>query len=600
MSGSGRAGIIERSLSDALIDICFEGIAVTHADKLKVVLCWHMHQPHYRDGKDGQYRLPWVYLHAIKDYTDMAAHLEAMPEARVVVNFAPVLLEQLDDYARQTGGWLEDGQPMQDAMLNMLAGVAAFPACPDERARLLQDCQRAHHPTMIAPYAEFQGLLDVCQPLLHHAAMAGQGLMFLSEQFFIDLLVWYHLAWMGVSVHQSDPRVGILMDKARGFEPADRRMLLQIIHDAVAGIIPRYRALYERGQIELSTTPYGHPIVPLLLDFDSMADAQPDAPRPHHPAYPGGKERARWHMDRGLQVFDHYFGHRPRGIWLSEGAVSTAAVRLLDDYDIQWTASGQEVWHDSCLRSGLNEVRSCNRALYRPAQLEDSNCKLFFRDDGLSDLIGFQYKDWHADDAARDFCQHAENIANFLGDQAGQRVVTVILDGENAWEYYPKNAHYFLTAFYRALSHHPRVEMTTFSDALAQGAEPLPLSRLSAGSWVYGSFSTWIGEKDKNLGWDLLVEARQAFDRVLASGRLGPVQKQAVEAQLAICEGSDWFWWFGDYNPAESVRDFELLYRQHLEKLYELLGEPVPPRLTQPVSHGGGHMENSGTMRRNL
>ncbi|MFB1011292.1 MAG: glycoside hydrolase family 57 protein [Thiopseudomonas sp.] len=572
---------------------------MAQTDKLKVVLCWHMHQPHYRDGKDGQYRLPWVYLHAIKDYTDMVAHLEACPEARVVVNFAPVLLEQLDDYVRQLDGWLEQGKSMQDGMLNLLAGVQAIPRGLDARLKLLQDCQRGHHPTMIAPHAEFQGLLEACQPFLYHSTMAGRGLAYLGDQFFHDLLVWYHLAWMGVSVYQSDVRVSELMNKARGFDEDDRRMLVEVIRDAMQGIIPRYRALYESGQIELSTTPYGHPIVPLLLDFDSMGDALPNAPRPEHAAYPGGADRARWHMDKGLHVFAEHFGKRPSGIWLSEGAVSDAAVKLLDEYDIQWTATGQAVWHNSCRFSGMDAVSSCNRALYRPAVLENGRCKVFFRDDGLSDLIGFQYKSWHADDAARDFCQHMTNIANFLGHKVKNHVVTVILDGENAWEYYPNNAHYFLTAFYKALSRHPRVEMTTFSDALQQGAEPLPINRLAAGSWVYGSFSTWIGEKDKNRGWDLLVEAKQACDRVLASGRLVPEQRQMVIAQLAVCEGSDWFWWFGDYNPADSVRDFEQLYRQHLEKLYELLGEPLPEALSEPVSQGGGNMENSGTMRRN-
>lgn len=574
-------------------------MTVKHADKLKVVLCWHMHQPHYRDGRDGQYRLPWVYLHAIKDYADMVAHLEANPDARVVVNFAPVLLDQLHDYVQQLSGWLQHGQPMRDDMLNLLAGVSPVPADVEKRARLLHDCQRAHHPTMIAPHAEFQGLLDVCQPLLHHAAMAGQGLMFLDEQFFHDLLVWYHLAWMGVSVHQRDSRVGQLMDKARGFDEADRRMLLQVIHDAMQDLIPRYRSLFESGQIELSASPYGHPIVPLLLDFDSMAATQPQAPRPHSESYPGGLERARWHMDKGLQVFEDNFGCKPRGIWLSEGGVSAEAVALLDEYGIQWTASGQAVWHNSCLSSGLDAATLCNKALYRPARLDNHQCKLFFRDDGLSDLIGFQYKDWQAEDAARDFCQNMENIANFLGDSVGSHVVTVVLDGENAWEYYPNNAHYFLTAFYRALSRHPRLEMTTFSDALQQGAEPLSLASLVAGSWVYGSFSTWIGEKDKNLGWDMLVAAKQVFDRVRESGRLDEQQLDAAAEQLAICEGSDWFWWFGDYNPTDSVHDFELLYRQHLEKLYVLLGEPVPESLAQPISHGGGQMENSGTMRRN-
>lgn len=572
---------------------------MTHQSKLKLALCWHMHQPHYRDGKDGAYRLPWVYLHAIKDYTDMVAHLEACPAARVTVNFAPVLLQQLDDYVQQLEGWLQQGRAMQDIQLNLLSGTTPVPADVAGRQQVLQDCQRAHQPTMIAPYAVFQGLLDSCQPLLQHAALDGEGLRYLDEQFFYDLLVWYHLAWMGVSVRQADPRVEQLMNKARCFDAADRRTLISIMHDAMHDLIPRYRRLLESGQIELATSPYGHPIVPLLLDFDAMRDTLPDAPAPEHAAYPGGDERARWHLQQGIEVFEHYFGQRPHGVWLSEGGVSSAAVSLLDEFDINWTATGQAVWYHSCVRSGLGQSRSCNRALYQPARHNGSGCNLFFRDDGLSDLIGFQYKSWNAVDAARDFARHLENIANFLGDRVEEHVVSVILDGENAWEYYPDNAHQFLQALYHELTHHPRIEMTTFSDSLKQHVQALDMPVLSAGSWVYGSFSTWIGETDKNRGWDLLVEAKQAFDRALASGRLDAAQQKAATAQLAICEGSDWFWWFGDYNPADSVRDFEQLYRQHLEKLYQLLGEPVPGNLEQPVSLGGGHMENSGTMRRN-
>lgn len=568
--------------------------------KIKLVLCWHMHQPHYRDGLDGEYRLPWVYLHAIKDYTDMVAHLENCPQARLVVNFAPVLLEQLDDYAEQIRNWLDTGKPMQDWLLNIVAGALPIPQDFDGRKKIVDACQRCYAPTIIDTLPPFRFLTDVTTKYRHDGQIYQHKLFYLDEDYYRDLLMWYHLAWMGESLRRSDARIGQLMDKAHGFDADDQRLLLEIMHDAIDGIIPRYRALLESGQVELSTTPYGHPIVPLLLDFDSARQAMPDAPLPKHAAYPGGLERARWHMQHGMQVFEEHFGSKPSGIWLSEGAVSSEALDLLDEFKISWTATGQGVWGNSCRQSGvnLNGVR-CDQAYYQPVQHGQNQCALYFRDDGLSDLIGFQYKSWNVNDAVSNFAQHLTNIANYLGNKANEHVVSVILDGENAWEYYQDNAYEFLAALYKKLSDHPRIEMTTFSDALKNGAVAAQLPQLCAGSWVYGSFSTWIGEQDKNLGWDILVEAKHVYDRVFKSGRLSKDEQLAATAQLAVCEGSDWFWWFGDYNPADSVSDFELLFRHHIEKLYLLLGEQPPQILEQPISFGGGSMENSGTMRRN-
>ncbi|WP_373019728.1 glycoside hydrolase [Thiomicrorhabdus sp.] len=568
--------------------------------KIKVVLCWHMHQPHYRDGLDGVYRLPWVYLHAIKDYTDMVWHLENCPQAKVVVNFAPVLLEQLSDYQQQMQRWLDSGEPMQDPLLNLVAGVTPVPSDIKQRAEIVAVCQRAYAPTMINPLPHFRELVEMVQANSAPEGIDSVCVGYLNAQFFTDLLMWYHLAWMGISLRHDDPRVNRLMAKKHNYGQADQRLMIEIMADAVGGIVPRYRALMEKGQIEISMTPYGHPIVPLLIDFKSMRDALPDAPSPHYAAYPDGYERSKWHMQHGFEVYEQHFGCRPKGIWLSEGALSSAAVGLLDEYGIGWTASGEGVWRHSCEASHINQHDlHSKKALYQPLQHASQNCALFFRDDGLSDLIGFQYKDWHPDDAAADFVQHMQNIANFLGEDVEDHVVSVILDGENAWEYYPDNAHHFLSSLYKSLSSHPRVEMTTFSQALEQGAKVRHLPILKSGSWVYGSFSTWIGEKDKNKGWDLLVEAKLCFDEVMAANRLTPQEVEMATEQLAICEGSDWFWWFGDYNPSDSVRDFDRLYRRHLTKLYQMLGETPPEALNVPISEGGGSMENSGTMRRN-
>lgn len=571
--------------------------------KIKLVLCWHMHQPYYRDGLDGKYRLPWVYLHAIKDYADMAAHLESFPTAQVVVNFAPVLLEQLDDYGHQMRNWLNDGELMNDPLLNLVAGETPIPLEPDLRADIIMVCQRAYAPNTIDHYPPFRALVDIAKEQYTDGELDTIRICYLCPQFFVDLLMWYHLAWLGASIKQKDVRVRKLMQRKNNFTRVDQLLLMEVMTEIIESIIPRYRALMESGRIELSMSPYGHPIVPLLIDFEAAHDAQPGAPLPKNINYPDGKERSRWHLNHGLAVFEEYFGAPPRGVWLSEGGVSSESLSLIDELGLEWTASGEGVWRGSCEASKVEAKRMENkRNLYCPLINPPHQCKLFFRDDGLSDLIGFKYKDWQPDDAANDFCHNLENIAGYLDKDEGTQVITVILDGENAWEYYPENGFKFLQALYGRLTSHPLLEMTTFS-AVVDAPVQVPVSSLpvlKAGSWVYGSFSTWMGDKDKNAAWDLLIEAKNCYDRVVKAGLLPEDKVVQVEHQLAVCEGSDWFWWFGGHNPAGSVRDFDQLFRGHLIRLYQLLEKIPPQKLKNPLSHGGNEVsENAGTMLRN-
>jgi alpha-amylase/alpha-mannosidase (GH57 family) len=560
--------------------------------RLKVVLCWHMHQPQYRERPDGEYRLPWTYLHAIKDYTDMVAHLEAQPRARAVVNFAPILLEQLDDYARQVRAFLDEGHPIHDNLLATLAHPV-LPTRNGERLTLVSHCLRANETRLIQRFERYTRLAEMAHWYLAHPDSA----LYLSEQFIVDLVVWYHLAWLGETVRRKDARVKELLNKGEGFSAHDRRELLTIIGELLAGVLERYRVLAEAGRIELSVTPYAHPIVPLLLDINSAREALPEVHLPALKHYPGGEERVRWHLREGIATFQRYFGFAPRGCWPSEGSVSTEALHYFQEAGFRWVASGENVLHNSLLKT-KPKVAADTQCAHRVYQVGDNPLACFFRDDGLSDLIGFTYSTWHADDAVANLLGHLENIAEACSKNRRDAAVSIILDGENAWESYPENGYYFLDALYRGLVEHPQLEMTTFSAALDAGMTPHPLARLVAGSWVYGTFSTWIGEADKNRAWDMLGDAKLRFDEVMATSRLSPAQRAAAERQLAICEGSDWFWWFGDYNPAAAVSDFERLYRLQLTALYQLLGEEPPEYLSHVFAHGGGAPQAGGVMRR--
>jgi alpha-amylase/alpha-mannosidase (GH57 family) len=553
-----------------------------------------MHQPDYRDLSTGEYVLPWTYLHAIKDYSDMVYHLEQNPKARATFNFVPILLEQLVDYSEQF-----QQKTIRDPLLALLI-EPDLAAISSEQCRLIvESCFKSHHEKMLSPFPHYQRLLHLFQ--LVEPIMVNHDFHYLSAQYKADLLVWYHLAWCGESLRRDNKVVQHLMSKGAVFTLEERQQLFEVIAETIQGLIPRYKALMKTGQIELSTTPYYHPILPLLLDFASTKDAMPDAPLPQHARYDDGVNRARAHIDSAKEYHQTLFEQAPKGMWPAEGAVSHAALSLMAEHGVQWAATGQGVLANSLLKSHMN-VNEPIQYLYQPYRVTNgkNDVTCFFRDDGLSDKIGFEYAKMHSTDAVNDFMHALDEI--LAATPKGQcKVVSVILDGENAWEYYPYNGYYFLKELYEALANHPAITMTTFSDIIKmQHTGQLPpakiLPQVAAGSWVYGTFSTWIGSQAKNLAWDLLCKAKKVYDQNIT--KLTTEQQQACERQLAICEGSDWFWWFGDYNASDSVKSFDQLYRRNLINLYQLLNQPVPDNLHEPISQGGGHSENAGTMRR--
>ena len=562
-----------------------------------LVFLWHMHQPDYRDYSNGDFVMPWTYLHAIKDYTDMAYHLERHPKVCAVVNFVPILLEQLEDYADQ----FASGQ-LRDPLLRMLVHEDSCALSAEQRRLILDACFRSNHTRMVAPYPAYKRLHELFNRLQTDGEAA---LSYLSGQFMADLLTWYHLAWCGESVRREHTLVVRLMSKAEGFTYEDRKQLFDLLGELIAGIIPRYRKLAESGQIEISATPYYHPLAPLLIDFACAKEAMPDAPMPQAIRYPAGKIRVAAHVDKAKKSHAARFGSEPAGMWPAEGSISTSTLEVLAEQCCQWAASGEGVLVNS-LHQSRHEIPDRAQYLYRPYKLEKGaeGLTCFFRDDRLSDLIGFEYSRWHGQDAALNFVEQILAIAN--NAPTGETpVVSVILDGENAWEYYPYNGFYFLDELYSALEAHPDIHTSTYRDYLklsqarSDAAKVISLPGIVAGSWVYGDFSTWIGSRDKNRAWDLLCVAKQSYDMVMASGRLSQDEQAAAEKQLFSCESSDWFWWFGDYNPSHAVVSFDRLFRHNLTELYHLLKLPPPQNLSEPISQGSVvDIEVGGAMRR--
>jgi len=538
----------------------------------------------------------------------MAAHIEAAPDLHCVVNFVPTLTAQLLDYCEQfKSGQLRD--PLLQALIS--DNLSALPA--KQKRHLIEQCFKVNHATMLDPFPAYKRLHALWQTL--HAASDSTSTSvregelayfadhYLSEQYLADLVTWYHLVWTGETVRRARPDLLALIQQGEGFSQHDRRALFDLYGEVIANLLPRYRCMADRGQIELSATPHSHPILPLLLDFQAARDVHPDLNLPKAAAYPGGAARAQAHIDAAIQSHQSQFGFRPVGFWPAEGGVSDAAIHMISNAGLKWAASGEGVLRNSLAAAHFNLAQHdiAHKAAWscKPYQLPDTQTALFFRDDHLSDLIGFEYKNWHGRDASRHFVHALDEVRR--QSAAANPIVSIILDGENAWEYFPFNGYYFLSDLFTELIEHATIRTTTFSDYLdvfPQAVAHLP--HLVAGSWVYGDFCTWMGDAAKNRGWDWLVAAKHAYDAAIDG--LSFSDQENAEALLKSCESSDWFWWFGDYNPADAVVSFDRVYRQKLQRLYETLGVSAPEYLQHPLCQSDAAArhwaEAGGVMRR--
>ena len=502
--------------------------------RMTLVLLWHQHQPPYAHPTTGRHVMPWVRLHAAKDYVDMVTTLLAAPaRVRATFNLTPVLVAQLQDLARD---------PDRD-LVRALCGRRVSELGPGEREMLSRRCLGANEETMVAPYPRYAALA--------RKVHAGTPV---TDAELLDLTVWFHLAWCGTTL-RSDPTVQALIAQGRGFSSAQRADLLGRMDAVVARTLAVHREAAESGRIELSTSPFYHPILPLLCRTEAAAEAEEGIPLPgarfRHP------EDASLQLERAFRLHTEVFGAPPRGVWPSEGAVSEEALGLVAAAGAQWAAT------DEALLRGAPADRVWSfRGL-----------GLLFRDHALSDRIGFVYSRWDPEHAADDFVQRLRERA--AHSKRPHPIITVALDGENAWEYFPGGGYDFLAALYRRLGAAKDIRMATPSEVLSEHT-PEPLERIVPGTWIDGSFRTWMGDPLKNRAWELLAYARQAF------AETAQPSQEAVEALLAA-EASDWFWWYGEGHSSADDSVFDSLFRAHLQAVYERLGVPVPESLRAPL-----------------
>jgi alpha-amylase/alpha-mannosidase (GH57 family) len=535
----------------------------------RVALLWHMHQPLYQDLATGEHILPWVRLHALKDYWGMVALLEEFPDVRVTFNLVPSLLVQLEAFARDEARdrHLEIGLKPAEALTE------------DERAFAVANFFHAHAPRMIAPYPRYAELLARREAAGSGLSARSQAAQFSTDDL-RDLQVWHKLTWIDPLYVDRDPRVQALVAKGRRFSEDDKVVLRDVELELLRKVVPEYRAAAERGQVELSTSPFYHPILPLLCDTDIYLRTHPDSRMPREPfRHP---EDAAEQLARAVSLHEQLFGRRPDGLWPSEGSVSDAMVPLVVRAGFRWMATDEEILGRSGGREFTRDAQghvALPELLYRPYRVgpagESVACG--FRDHALSDLIGFTYAGWGADAAADDFIQRVVEAGGRFHARAGgeEATIFVILDGENAWEHFEGQGRPFLRALYARLASHPELRTVTMGEACADAREELPA--IFPGSWINGDFYIWIGHPDDHRAWSQLAEARRALDSPPAG--LPDASLARAREELLIAEGSDWFWWYGDDHSSDHDAEFDELFRRHLRNVYRALEKPIPEEL---------------------
>jgi alpha-amylase/alpha-mannosidase (GH57 family) len=541
---------------------------------LRVVFLWHFHQPWYVDLANATARLPWVRLHALKDYGDLPALLAEEPRVPHAANLVPSLLDQI--------ALLASGA--SDTFLD----VARRPVSEWDEADVSFALNNffSAHPQMTRNYPRYAELQDR-RKRWGSARTSVIGRTF-SPADLRDLVVLFHLAWSGPTL-QTDPLLVKLRKHGRGFTEEDKNALLDRQAAFLNDVLPAWKRAFASGVVEATTSPYHHPILPLLVTSEAGREVLRDLPLPAlRFARP---EDARAQLALGLATFEKHFGFRPKGMWPPEGAISEAALSLMAEAGVAWVASDEQVLLQSLPGGGKSFGEGDKaRNVFRPWRLSSkSSPAIFFRDRVLSDRIGFSYASWSAEDAAKDFVERLLAIRTAAPE--ADLAVPVILDGENAWETYPENGVLFLRALARALAACKDIRVQTPSAALAE-MPAAPLERLVAGSWVNGSLATWIGAPAKNRAWELLAKARETLaseigsapavppTEVLAGSATGPA---AAKASLFAAEASDWFWWFGDDHSSAHDAVFDAMFRHHVAAAYRALGRNVPAELDEPV-----------------
>ncbi len=512
---------------------------------LNLAFIYHMHQPYYKNLITKESDLPWVRLHGVKDYLDMVQMLEKFPKMKLTFNVVPSLFEQIEDY---------NHAELQDKYLQ-LAKKPTDQLTKTDKEFILQNFFSINKEKVIAFSPRYYQL--------YLKKQSGQEFKLAD---YLDLQVCFNLYWIDPSFRENIPELKKVTAKERFFTEEDKQIVLSQQLEILKEIIPTYKNAQKNKQIEISVTPYYHPILPLLYDTNIAKEANKKTLLPKEEFnYP---QDAKYQIDSAVEFYKQKFDHAPLGMWPSEEGVSEHILPYIIESGIKWIVTDEAI-----LFKSLKIKKRDTKLLYQPHLLKrkEGQLNIVFRDRNLSDLIGFSYANMKEIDAVNNFMGHLENINKAFKNQ--DTLITIAMDGENAWEYFRNDGHDFLDLLYKRICESEFIKTTTISEYLKLNPAKRVIKRLSAGSWIYGEFGKWIGNPHKVKAWEWLAQARKAIGKTKNPSDL-------AWKQMYILEGSDWFWWAGE-DPDGS---FDRLFRLHLTNLYTLIKKDPPAYLAEPLT----------------
>ncbi|MBP8718202.1 MAG: hypothetical protein KBI07_03830 [Candidatus Atribacteria bacterium] len=521
---------------------------------LYITFLWHFHQPIYKDFSQNKYLLPWVRLHLTKEYYMMAKLIEENEKVKVTFNFTPSLVEQTLDYVNEEA---------YDLYLDLSSKKADL-LTTEEKFFILERFFRANWEKVIYKNPRYAGLLRK-RGYKFDRVEDARALTSFSTQDFRDLQTLFELSWISEYALEEDQELKRIKEKERNYTEEEKLLVLEKEKELIKKILPLYRELFKEERIEISTSPYAHPIMPLIINTDIARKCQ-DTPLPVPPfSRPEDlDEQIKW----GKGLVEEYMGGNISGLWPPEGGVSPEILPFLTKHGFEWLATDETIFY----RSKRVENR---KELYKPyfIQEQDKKIKVIFRDRTISDLIGFTYGKMETDEAVKDLVVRIKHIQNSL-DSPG--ILPIILDGENPWEFYPESGISFLREVYRVLPEEEGLVLTTVSEALKCLSEE-ELTTIAVGSWINGDFRVWIGDKEDNISWDYLRKVRDDFEN------FSEEEKKKVKKIMFAAEGSDWNWWYGSKPLTTTNTEFDLICRTHLMSIYSLLHKEIPSYLWDSI-----------------
>lgn len=525
-----------------------------------------MHQPMYRDPITGVYSMPWVRLHGIKGYYDMISLLEEFPDIRQTFNIVPSLITQINDYTNGIARdvfWNHSIKPPADLSFN-------------EKKFLLDNFFMCNWETMIQPHGRYwdilrkRGIRRLGVEKINHIVKT------FSIQEYLDLQVWFNLVWFGYKALEKNRGLKELIKKGRNFTEDEKKYVLESQITILRELIPLYKRFQDNGQVELTTSPFYHPILPLLYDTELARRCMPSVKLPDRFYFP---EDAEEQIRRGILLYEESFGRTPLGMWPSEGSVAPELIPCFQKSGIKWIATDEAILFNSIQGERKGDT------LYQPylCRFEESEINMVFRDKGLSDLIGFTYSKNPPELSGNNFMGHLESIHNYLAGSNDDHIVSIILDGENAWEHYPDGGRGFLSFIYKKLSENKDFKTVKIGDYINEHRPARVIENLYTGSWINHNFKIWIGADEDNRGWDYLRKTRRFLTERVRDNKINKEKLNAAWEGIYAAEGSDWFWWYGDDFSSDNDAEFDRLFRAHLEKVYKVLGAEPPDYLKLPI-----------------